>query len=124
MSHPNLTKQVLVIRKDLNMRKGKIAAQAAHASLNSFLMSVGCMKWRRITQIWQDSTYDKICVYVNSEQDLLHLFTECKENDIPCSLIEDLGKTEFNNVPTFTAIGIGPYWSHEIDRITGDLPLL
>lgn len=125
-------KQVIVIRKDLSMRKGKIAAQAAHASMKAVLnyahwsdensMSLVLMPKPMIQ--WIKGRFTKICVYVTSEEDLIEIYDRAKEKDIPCSIITDAGLTEFGGVPTKTAVAVGPYYSIEIDKITGKLHLL
>jgi PTH2 family peptidyl-tRNA hydrolase len=124
-------KQVLVIRKDLNMRKGKIAAQAAHAS-NVFLIDKikqlrdrpGEVLFTRQELDWIDNKFTKICVSVDSEQEMLELYDLAKASDLYVSKIVDSGATEFNGVPTLTALAIGPDISELIDNVTGHLQLL
>lgn len=128
-------KQVIVMRKDLNMRKGKMCAQAAHASLGLFLK----YKWRFLFSYWFPGTpayiwlrhkFRKIVVSVDSKDALLNklhmveYINENKNRNIPYVAIKDAGDTEFHGVPTWTCIAIGPWWSEEIDWITGDLKLL
>lgn len=144
------TKQVIIIRKDLNMRKGKCVAQGSHASMACIL---NLMKGhsQRITydmdefsrqdgytlknktlffkegsalDNWINGIFTKICVSVNSEEELENLYNKAKELGLPCSIITDSGLTEFNGVPTKTAVAIGPAESNEINQITGHLPLL
>ena len=139
-------KQVIVMRKDLKMRKGKIAAQAAHASMKVFfdLMEQcyedidypfgGVTDSREIEgkyeiqmtpemDEWKRGAFTKITVYVNSEEELLDLYYQAKEGELPTALIQDSGRTEFNGVPTHTCIAIGPARSTKINKITGNLPL-
>lgn len=132
-------KQIIVMRKDLNMRKGKIAAQAAHASMAA-LLSHG---WRAGTDVpggtlyfhlplanqpavkeWLGGAFTKICVYVNSEQELLDVVDAATDAGLICSLITDSGLTEFNGVPTKTCCAVGPAYPSELQPITGHLPLL
>ena len=127
-------KQVIVMRKDLGMRKGKMIAQGAHASMKVFLdkMSVegkgkSYKMQGRITANmaeWSQSLFTKIVVSVNSEEDLLKIYQEACDAGIPCALITDAGRTEFNGVPTKTCCAIGPDASVLINKITGELPLL
>ena len=130
------SKQVIVIRKDLNMRKGKIAAQAAHASLavftNKAKLKTKKKNGDRIISFkvdtdaeldWFQHSFTKICVYVNSEEELIQVHEEAKKKGILTSLIKDSGTTEFNDVPTYTAVAVGPDASDKIDLITGYLPL-
>jgi peptidyl-tRNA hydrolase, PTH2 family len=115
-------KQMLVIRKDLGMRKGKIAAQAAHASV---LITLGVKHLSEYTlQAWIAEGMPKICVSVDSEEELLRIVREAREAMLPCALVTDAGHTEFKGVPTKTCCAIGPAPSEQIDKITGDLILL
>ena len=134
-------KQVIVMRKDLNMRKGKMAAQAAHASMAVILdlMSTGVDEsqyhgkvayWKLQTKVdspiyqWIKDKFTKICVSVDSETELIETYSKAKELGFPCALITDSGLTEFNGVPTKTCCAIGPWHAEEIDKITGQLKLL
>jgi PTH2 family peptidyl-tRNA hydrolase len=124
-------KQVLIIRKDLNMRKGKIAAQAAHAS-NIFLIDKikqlqerpGEALFTKEELHWINNKFTKICVSVDSEQEMLEIYEMAKKSDLNVSKIVDSGTTEFNGVPTLTALAIGPDVSPLIDNVTGHLKLL
>lgn len=137
-------KQVIVVRKDLNMRKGKIAAQVAHASMGTILslMQKGKEHYPRTSdvmvtrtwklevaqgaplELWLNGPFAKIVVYVNSEAELLTIEAKAKELNVLNYLIIDSGKTEFNGVPTKTCIAIGPDFNTQIDLVTGGLPLL
>lgn len=135
-------KQIIVIRKDLNMRKGKMCAQAAHASMAVITKLWVEESWktspnseirttREFTILkksalneWLEGRFTKICVSVNSEQELLDVYNAAKDAGILCSLIEDSGATEFNGVPTLTCCAIGPDYPEILDPITGRLPLL
>jgi len=113
-------KQIIVLRKDLNMRKGKMVAQGAHASMKATLLH---LEDPRVAK-WLDGPFAKIAVSVDSEQELLELAKEAKEAGLICEEIVDSGKTEFGGVPTRTALGIGPDISAKLDPITGHLKLL
>lgn len=133
-------KQVIVVRKDLNMRKGKMCAQAAHASLKVLLdlmsKNTNIISGERTRTLkyyndhplaeWLDGSFTKICLSVNSEAELDEIYNKANSSEmpIPCALIIDSGKTEFNSVPTKTCCAIGPYYSEDIDKITGHLSLL
>lgn len=131
-------KQIIAMRKDLNMRKGKIAAQASHASLGALLQlfnktqngdttnySIDFEKNSYLNE-WLNGIFTKICLSVESEEELLSIYETIKKErqDIPCVLITDCGLTEFHGVPTNTCIGIGPFWSEDIDVYTKHLKLL
>jgi PTH2 family peptidyl-tRNA hydrolase len=117
------TKQVIVMRTDLGMRKGKMIAQGAHASLAVFTREYA-NKTQSYTRQWLDNNFAKICVGTDSEESLDDLVKQAKDAGMPVMKIIDCGRTEFGGVPTATCIAIGPYWSDEIDKITGDLKLL
>lgn len=127
-----ISKQIIIIRKDLNMRKGKMVAQGAHASMKALLdvFEYGDKSMRlnyedlEDVRDWLDGRFTKICVSVNSEEELVNIYEQAKAKGLICSLITDAGLTEFNNVPTKTCAAIGPCWSDEVDEITGKLPLL
>lgn len=133
---PQAAKQVLVIRKDLNMRKGKLAAQASHASTgavlpreNAQVEDLGdCVRvsWvlTRPQFEWFMDLSTKIVVSVNSEAELMEIYRKAQEAGLPCVLIQDRGFTEFGGVPTHTAVGVGPAPQPQVDAITGSLPLL
>lgn len=128
-------KQVIVIRKDLNMRKGKLAAQVAHGSMAVLLdhmdkFTVDGYTYREMIldvdhpiNKWLEGRFVKIVVYVNSELELLTLRDECEYREVSHALIKDAGFTEFKE-PTFTCLAVGPEHKDKIDIITGDLPLL
>lgn len=135
------TKQVIVVRKDLNMRRGKEIAQGAHASLAVFFDmmrqqnggSVDSKNGKKYEcsfqhtseamHEWMTNGFTKITLTVDSELALLDIYNRAKQAGLPCSLIKDSGKTEFNGVPTLTTVAIGPAQSSEIDKITGNLKL-
>ena len=128
-------KQVIVLRKDLKMRKGKMIAQGAHAS---FAAAMGPkhsnffgLVWRVLRMIanreirgWLSSRFAKIAVSVDSEDELLAIYEQAKEAGMVCALIQDAGFTEFKGVPTYTAVAVGPSLIEKIDAITGELKLL
>lgn len=133
-------KQVIVVRKDLNMRKGKMIAQGSHASVgvvyhefDSFIHALQNGndlkdKHERFERYgtfrsWINGNQKKICVSVDSEKELLDLFAAAKEAKLPCYLVKDAGFTEFKE-PTYTALAIGPADEKLIDPLTGNLKLL
>jgi len=141
-------KQVIILRKDLNMRKGKMIAQGAHASMKvlldlaykanqinrehpvyekRYIPTEGeflCMPLYSDTKEWLEDTFTKIVVSVDSKDELLDVYNKATEAKIICSLIADVGLTEFKGETTYTAVAIGPADAKLIDKITGDLKLL
>lgn len=132
-----MVKQIIVMRKDLNMRKGKIAAQAGHAVLSVIFKKLNMLDqffWSieqdrivfegdEVLDDWFTNSYTKICLYVNSEQELLDLKEKADSLGFVTSLIKDNGTTEFNGVPTYTCIAFEPLPAEKIDILTKDLPL-
>ncbi len=113
-------KQVIVMRTDLNMRKGKMVAQGAHASVGIMLKYSGS----KYIKPWVEGGMTKICVGISSEDDLKELALQAWKAELPCYPVTDAGRTEFDGVPTLTCIAIGPGPDDEIDKITGKLKLL
>lgn len=111
-----MLKQVIVVRKDLNIGKGKICAQVAHASISSYEKS-------KFKKEWIEQGQKKVVVKCNNEEELLKIYEMAKKEDLPVALIQDAGLTE---IPpgTITCVGIGPDDEKKIDKITGNLKLL
>jgi PTH2 family peptidyl-tRNA hydrolase len=126
---PN-TKQVIVMRHDLKMRRGKQIAQGAHASM-SFLTrrllsskSLSLDDFSLSTQAWLTGAFAKVCVRCNSEEELITIHDKAIEMGLEVHLITDSGRTEFHGQPTRTCLGIGPDEAAKIDQVTGHLELL
>lgn len=119
-----MLKQVIVIRKDLNMRKGKMVAQGCHACLGAVMDTINDYNTVMLFRDWYTGAQTKITVSVDSEQQLLDLYDAVKVSGLKVSMITDHGLTEFHNVPTLTALAIGPAEHDAIDVFTGKLPLL
>ena len=120
-------KQVILARTDLNMRKGKLAAQAAHASLKVFfdLRDVEAPRGTLIVSTtpemdeWIKGMFTKIVLGVESEAELVQAYDLARAARLPTALVIDAGATEFHGVPTKTTVAIGPAEAEEIDKITG-----
>lgn len=138
---PFAYRQVIAVRKDLKMRKGKLAAQVAHTTTKFLTNSIvyvseergGPMGHRKLitislplkTSCWLlGDKATKIVVGVEGKEELLALMGAAKEAGIPYQEIIDAGLTEFNGVPTLTCVGFGPALKEELDPLTGHLPLL
>ena len=137
-------KQMIVMRRDLRMRKGKIAAQAGHACVEATLMALA--REGRLDEVrrtpdegwvflehpagevtplsdWCDAGVAKVCVYVDSEEELLAIADQGREQGFLVALIKDAGFTEFHGEPTYTCLAFEPLPAEKIDPITGELPL-
>lgn len=112
-------KQIIVIRKDLKMRRGKEIAQGAHASMKATLLH---LEDPRVKE-WLDGAFTKVVVTVDSEADMLHLMHDAREAGLIAELIEDNGMTEFHGVKTVTALAVGPDTHERLAPVTGSLKL-
>ncbi len=131
-------KQVIIVRTvypntngigTRKLRSGKLIAQACHASMKflcDVIMSSDYDNPLLLTgeQIkWMGGSFTKICLQVDSEQEILDLYDLAKKEGLTAEIITDNGLTEFNGVPTITCMAIGPHYEDKIDRITGHLKL-
>jgi PTH2 family peptidyl-tRNA hydrolase len=136
------SKMMIVMRRDLKMRKGKIAAQAGHACIDAIIAAL-CKEGRlndfemtsegmilknnrnESTPLsdWFEYGCAKICVYVDSEEELLNIAKKAEEKGIVASVITDAGMTEFHGVPTKTCLALEPLPYDVADELTGELPL-
>jgi PTH2 family peptidyl-tRNA hydrolase len=124
-------KQVLVLRKDLNMSKGKMVVQGAHASIafltnkmKDNLSNPEALWWVNLSQAekeWVYGTFFKVCVGVDSEKELLDIGYNAVMLGLSVKYIEET--TGFDE-PTFTCLAIGPDYSSKIDPVTKHLKLL
>lgn len=123
-------KQVIVMRHDLKMRRGKQIAQGAHASM-AFLTrrlqsqsTIGIEDFSPNQQIWIMGSFAKVCVRCNSEEELMAIHDKALAMGLEVHLITDSGRTEFHGQSTRTCLAIGPDEASMIDQVTGNLELL
>ena len=124
-------KQVIVMRKDLNMSKGKMVTQGAHASIafltnkmKDNLSNPEALWWVNLSQAekeWVYGTFFKVCVGVDSEKELLDIGYNAVMIGLSVKYIEET--TGFDK-PTVTCLAIGPDYSSKIDPVTKHLKLL
>lgn len=127
------TKQVIVIRRDLNMRRGKEMVQAAHVSMSCLTKHLQVYPNRTIGRVspdfakelshWLSNSFKKIVVYVNSEQELEAIHQKALDKGLESHMITDSGLTEFHGVQTKTCIAIGPHWEEKFKDVTDNLQL-
>lgn len=114
-------KMVIVIRSDLKMSRGKVAAQTGHAAVSaSEYARKNRPEW---WTPWINEGQCKIAVKVNSEPEIVEIERKARTAGLPVALIVDRGLTE---IPpnTITCLGIGPAPTNKIDAVTGKLSLL
>lgn len=114
-------KQVIAVRTDLGMTRGKIAVQVAHGAVSA--AEKARTGPQEVWRAWMREGQKKVAVKVNSEEAILDLERRAIAEGLPRAVIRDAGMTELPP-GTVTVIGLGPARSNEIDKITGDLKLL
>jgi len=117
-------KQVLVLRKDLNLSKGRLVTQGAHASiafLTELIKEYNPLQLTEVQKEWVYGTFFKVCVGVDSEKELLDIGYNAVMLGLSVKYIEET--TGFDK-PTVTCLAIGPDYSSKIDPVTKHLKLL
>lgn len=133
-----LPKQVIIVRKDLNMPAGKLAAQVAHASWGMFSKNFEFIKtengykveiefnhnnkFHKAAKIWFEERFTKVILYVKSEEKLKEIYNKACKKGLPVCLIEDAGFTVFNE-STITCLGIGPCFPEDLIGVTDKLQI-
>tara|TARA_Y100000296_G_C5130148_1_gene235064 strand:- start:655 stop:999 length:345 start_codon:yes stop_codon:yes gene_type:complete len=111
-------KQVIVVRQDLKLPKGKLGAQCSHASVEAVLRSD-----KNKVKNWRLAGQKKVVLKVSGLKELRKYNQIAKDNGLVTALITDAGKTVI--APgTVTCVGIGPDIEDDIDAVTGDLKML
>jgi peptidyl-tRNA hydrolase, PTH2 family len=147
------SKQVIVIRRDLGMRRGKEIAQGSHASM-AWLTRQLQDRTRNMMRLdaeggespfcgpasedgpvlasvvlseaqrhWIEHSFAKVVCQVPDEDTLTRVAGAAREAGLECHVITDSGRTEFHGEPTVTALAIGPDWAEKIDQVTSNLEL-
>jgi peptidyl-tRNA hydrolase, PTH2 family len=113
------TKLTIVVRADLGMGRGKIAAQASHAAVAAALASIGSADFRA----WLRDGQPKVVLRASGEEQLDSLARQASAAGLPVQVIHDAGRTQVSE-GTPTCCAIGPAEASRVDAITGELPLL
>lgn len=115
---PSELKQVILVRTDLHLPKGKLAAQVGHAVIDAAFASN-----KRLVKKWKESGMKKIVLKVKDEKELLEFERKCVDADLVCCLIVDAGKTVVSP-GTATCLGIGPAPAEKIDKLCASLKMM
>jgi PTH2 family peptidyl-tRNA hydrolase len=133
-----MSKMVILMRKDLKMRRGKELSQGAHSALYFLTDRIKAKldptldntKSQEVSITlspeeigWILGLNKKITLQVNSEDELKHYHEMALEAGLESHLVIDAGITEFKNVPTLTCLAIGPDTEERIDPLTSKLKL-
>ena len=111
-------KQVILVREDLKLPKGKLSAQVAHAAVDSASKSD-----KKIVDFWKKEGGKKIVLKVKDEKELFYYKQIAEDSGLKTALIIDAGHTVVEP-GTITCLGIGPDEEEKIDRITGKLKMM
>lgn len=114
-------KLILVVRNDLKMGKGKIAAQCAHAAVRAYEQAKS--KRPKTLRAWERNGQPKIVVKCDTEEELLELAQRSKGMHLITSIIKDAGRTQISP-GSRTVLGVGPAASKDVNEVTGHLKLL
>ena len=111
-------KQVIAVRKDIKLDKGKLAVHVAHAALDSYRKADPDSM-----EAWEKEGSKKVVVETEGLKELLDIQKKARSLGLPCSLIRDSGRTQLKP-GTITCLGIGPAEEGSIDKVTGKLKIL
>ncbi|KAK4555612.1 hypothetical protein LTR86_007365 [Recurvomyces mirabilis] len=116
-------KLVLVVRNDLGMTKGKIAAQCGHATLACYKTMIRTNPAHPVLRQWERMGQAKVAVKVESEEDMLMLQAQAISLGLCAQVIHDAGRTQIAS-GSATVLGVGPGPKSEVDKVTSHLKLL
>ena len=114
-------KQIIVMRSDLQLGKGKIAAQASHACLGAYKKVL--KSHPDLVKSWERIGQEKVVLKVNDGEELIEFFQRAKDKGIPVEMIRDAGRTQIEP-GTITCFAAGPWYEEELDEIFSTLKLL
>lgn len=111
-------KQVILVRQDLKMPKGKMASQCAHAAVESVLKTK-----KEVIKKWHAAGMKKVVLKVKDKEELFKYKREAEQLNLVIAVITDAGKT-YVAPGTITCMAIGPDKEEEIDKVTGELRII
>jgi peptidyl-tRNA hydrolase, PTH2 family len=111
-------KQVILVRMDLKLPKGKLAAQVAHAAVDAVSKSDG-----KLLALWKSTGAKKVVLKAADDKELLAVEEQARDAGLKAALIFDAGRTVLEP-GTRTCLAIGPDFESKIDKITGKLKVL
>jgi PTH2 family peptidyl-tRNA hydrolase len=117
------TKVVCLVRQDLGMGVGKVAAQVSHAVMGAYKASARAESRREVLSQWEASGEATIVLAVSDHAELERLLGEARARGLNAHCVADAGRTEV--APGSHTVGaIGPDEVGKIDAVTGHLSLL
>ncbi len=117
-------KQAIVVRRDIEMGRGKAAAQVAHASCEAvfIVLDSGRKQWLEWLREWRSTGQKKVVLRVDSLEELVEIYEKARLAGLPASIVVDAGHTQLPP-GTRTAVGVGPGPENLVDMVTGRLKL-
>ena len=113
-------KMVLVVRTDVGMGKGKVAAQCSHAAVMCYKKAL--KEAPDLVERWESLGVTKVCLKIDSEEGLLSLASQARDAGVVYGVVRDAGRTQIS-AGTMTVLGIGPAPLDILNQITGHLKL-
>jgi PTH2 family peptidyl-tRNA hydrolase len=113
---------VLCVNQELNMGKGKIAAQCSHAAVGCYKKAIkSCPSALRA---WELTGCAKIAVKCPSEAEMMNdILVKAAQAGIPYYFVEDAGRTQIA-AGSRTVLGLGPAPVRVFEGITSHLKLM
>lgn len=114
--------QNIVVRNNLNMRKGKVGAQCAHAAM-IFLAEKFTNRddLSNVERQWLFGRFAKVVLRCDDDKDFYDMYNKARAAGLTVRMVTDSGLTEFGGKPTDTCFCIGPEYKSKLDPITGHL---
>ena len=114
-------KMVMVVRTDLKMGNGKIAAQCCHACLGLYKSQL--KKDLPRLQAWENSNYKKVVLKCVNEEEMLNIANNARSKGLDYYIVRDAGLTQITP-GSKTVLSIGPAMEKELKEVTNHLKLL
>jgi len=116
---------VLVVRQDLGMGVGKIAAQVGHAVLGAYQNILESQEIRHKEALfnWEECGQAKIVLKIKNKEEMLDVSKKAKQAGLNTYLVADAGRTQIE-AGSLTVLAVGPAVSTDIDKVTGHLKLM
>jgi len=122
------TRQIIIMRTDLDMPIGKMISQGAHASEGAITKQENSsenmtMKRFQLLKDWKQTGKTKIVLGINSLVKLLNIIEKAESIGINTYVVTDEGRTHFDE-PTITCACLGIDTKENLDKVTKRLRLL